>query len=91
MKIISRDSTSDNRVLSGRIGRTWLSPKVLTGEAGFTMIELLMVCAILGIITALSVPQYTKFRERIKVTTAASEIRGIKKDLAHLADNQDSP
>ena len=92
MRIISRDSISDNRTVSGRSGRIWPSPKVLTSQAGFTMIELIVVCAILGILASLAVPQYQKFREKIKVTTVVSEIRNIEKSVfAYTADNQDYP
>ena len=92
MKIIDWDSISENRALSNRRARIWLSPKFLTSEAGFTMIELLMVCAILGILVSLTIPQFLKFRVQIKVTTAVSEIRSIEKSVfAHLADNQDYP
>ena len=50
----------------------WTSPR--TRGAGFTLIEILLVVAILGVIAGLSLPDFQKTYERIELSQAANNI-----------------
>ncbi len=47
-------------------------------QAGFTLIELMIVVAIIGILAAIAIPQYADYTQRTKVTGAVAGIAGIK-------------
>jgi prepilin-type N-terminal cleavage/methylation domain-containing protein len=46
-------------------------------EAGFSIVELLVVGAIFGILALIAVPQYSMYRERSYKTAAANDLRNI--------------
>jgi len=59
---------------------------------GFTLIELMIVVAIIGILAAIAIPQFTKYRARAQNTQALSDVRNVKTDLeGFYAENQVYP
>lgn len=67
-------------------------PRTSRGCAGFTLVELIVIAVIVGLLAALAIPAYARFVEKTKVTRAATEIRGMEKDiLASLADGNSLP
>ncbi len=61
-------------------------------EKGFTMVELLIVLAVLLILSGIGIPTYTVFRDRARESATEAEMLGIAKTLElYNTDNQAYP
>lgn len=61
-------------------------------QGGFTLIELLIVVAIIGILAAIAIPQFSQYRQNAYNSTATSDLKNSKVRLeAYFADNQQYP
>jgi type IV pilus assembly protein PilA len=62
--------------------------KRLRAEKGFTLIELMIVVAILGILAAIAIPTYMDYTKRAKVSEAISLLSGVANAIAEYHTSQ---
>lgn len=53
----------------------------VSANRGFTLVELMIVVAIIGILAAIAIPQFAKYRARAYNSASLSDMRNLKTDL----------
>jgi type IV pilus assembly protein PilA len=51
------------------------------GKKGFTLVELMIVVAIIGILAAIAIPQFAAYRGRAQNSAAVSDLKNLKTTL----------
>ena len=69
-----------------------ISQKPLENYHGFTLIELMIAIAILGVLVAIAAPNFISYRYKAQIAAAISEIKLIEKAISiHVSDGNDLP
>lgn len=64
----------------------------LKKNKGFTLIELMIVIAIIGILAAIAIPQFAKYRRKAYNSAALSDLKNVRTEVeAYYADHDNYP
>ncbi|NMS37687.1 pilin, partial [Vibrio parahaemolyticus] len=57
-------------------------------QQGFTLIELMIVVAVIGVLAAIAIPQYQKYVAKSEVASALATLTGVKTNVeAYAVEN----
>ena len=59
-------------------------------QRGFTLIEMMMTLAIIGVLAAIAIPAYEEYRNRTKVVSGIAEISAGKLEFESIHNNNGS-
>ena len=71
---------------------TFLNQMKKKGQKGFTLVELMIVVAIIGILAAIAIPQFAQYRQRAYDSGAQADVKNANTDLeSYYAENFQYP
>ena len=60
-------------------------PATARRHRGFTVIEIMLAVAILAVLAAVALPAYANYRERVRITQAVIDIKGMEAQIKSYA------
>ena len=64
----------------------------LSGRCGFTLVELIVVTAVLGVLAMMAIPAFNEYRNKAKVAACTASLRTIDKEIqAYFIDKNAFP
>ncbi|HIF9337851.1 TPA: pilin [Photobacterium damselae] len=64
----------------------------MKGQKGFTLIELMIVVAVIGVLAAIAIPQYQRYVAKAEVASALATMSGVKTNVeAYTVENGQFP